>query len=149
MASVEVPYSGTPPISRDKPKLKGRVPPSLQSVRSLPGEFRFQSGASHKEENPMNAAPAKLASFAEDDIGEQEENVESPYNAKTPRFEDDGAQEEGNELSGSVAFPTPPISLSPTDSRWSDTNTFASRKVSSGSFLTLACISCLNLKLAA
>ncbi|CAA6655729.1 unnamed protein product [Spirodela intermedia] len=128
MASVEVPYSGTPPISRDKPKLKGRVPPSLQSVRSLPGEFRFQSGSSHKEEDSMNAAHAKLASFAEDDIGEQEENVESPYSAKTPRFEDDGAQEEGNELPGSAAFPAPSISLSPTETRWSDTSTFASRK---------------------
>ncbi|MQL72214.1 hypothetical protein Taro_004528 [Colocasia esculenta] len=125
--SVEVPFSGTPPRNQEKASLKGRVPPSLQTARSLPVGFRFTAGSPQTEASSEKTAPFQLYSLSEDGVGGQDENEESPYSAKTPTFEDE-AVEEKDGLADSGASPLPAPSSSPTDSRWSDTNTFAVKK---------------------
>uniref|UniRef100_A0A1D1Z2F8 Myosin-J heavy chain n=1 Tax=Anthurium amnicola TaxID=1678845 RepID=A0A1D1Z2F8_9ARAE len=128
MASVEVPLSGTPPKSPERPTLKGRVPPSLQSARSLPVGFRFTAASRRMEEDSGKAATFQLASLSERDAGGQEENEESPYSANGPSFEDEIALEEGEGLSDSAASPLPAVIASPSESRWSDTHSFSAKK---------------------
>ncbi|XP_078448570.1 myosin-1-like [Wolffia australiana] len=119
MASVEVSHSG------ENAKLKGRVPPSLQSIRSLPVEFRFLTDPLEKKGDSMNVANEKLAPLIEEKNSRQEEEVESPYIARTPRVEK--GEEEQNEFSGSGLLSSP-VPASPIDKRWADTNAFGGKK---------------------
>ena len=130
MAPVQVPSSGKPTMGGEGPKLKRRIPPSLQSVRSLPSEYRFKSSSSHNEDYVVNAASSKLDFLPEDDNEGQEDNEESPYSTRTPRFGEIEAREELNDSQSSTIAPKPQVSVTEVETRWSDTNTFDGRKVS-------------------
>lgn len=126
---------------------KSRAPPSFQSIKSLPGDFRFTgSPASDRFGDDGNAGNSNIifSSIPEngdlkDSIAEGFEgspgllgdmdqvNDDSPYSGNTISTED--RQSRGDEDLDSVTPPLPSISLFRTERRWGDTTSYAGKKV--------------------
>lgn len=125
---------------------KSRAPPSFQSIKSLPGDFRFTgSPASDRFGDDGNAGNSNIifSSIPEngdlkDSIAEGFEgspgllgdmdqvNDDSPYSGNTISTED--RQSRGDEDLDSVTPPLPSISLFRTERRWGDTTSYAGKK---------------------
>lgn len=125
---------------------KSRAPPSFQSIKSLPGDFRFTgSPASDRFGDDGNVGNSNIIfssipengdlkdSFAqgfEDSpgpLGDMDQvNDDSPYSGNTISTED--RQSRGDEDLDSVTPPLPSISLFRTERRWGDTTSYAGKK---------------------
>ncbi|MCH86189.1 myosin-1-like [Trifolium medium] len=122
------------------------VPPAFQSIKSLPPEFKFDnnrnSGIVEKhgkvklrstdliESNGREngATVGKVSKEADSRAGGMDLfDEESPYGGNGESFEDRPLY--ANEDSISASLPQPSISTSSSESRWSDTNAYASKKV--------------------
>ncbi|KAJ4972925.1 hypothetical protein NE237_006099 [Protea cynaroides] len=130
-SSGKIPKKPSPGKMPKKPSLKGRVPPSLQPIRSLPHDFRFTE-KSHTTINGVSSAIPEDGDFAsevEEGLDKTEEsNEESPYGSRTVSLEETERPAEGDENSES-ATSAPPTQLPyHSDSRWSDTNAYAAAK---------------------
>lgn len=90
----------------ERPKVKPRTPISLQSVKSLPHDFRFTSGSPSASEDKKVDSGSKLAVLKEND--EKEKGAEdatgeedSPYSSKASSREERPPEEatdvEGND----------------------------------------------------
>ncbi|OVA04934.1 IQ motif [Macleaya cordata] len=126
-----------------KPASKPRVPPSLQSIKSLPVDFRFiGSATSHPTEMSNDVSAGNNRTIAsgtipenddlvgeviEDTVSEMEmNNDESPYSGKTVSVEE--IPSEGDGYLDSVTSPLPALSPSHRECRWSDTSSYAGKK---------------------
>ena len=125
---------------------KSRSPPSFQSIKSLPGDFRFMgSPTSDRFEKSGDAklrkSDATSLSIPENG-GSGDEAVEgvengfgnmdqgsddSPYGRNIVSSEDRPSS--GDEDSDSVARPVPSVSASRSERRWGDTSSYAAKKV--------------------
>ncbi|KAK9935768.1 hypothetical protein M0R45_022853 [Rubus argutus] len=125
---------------------KSRAPPSFQSIKSLPGDFRFTgSPASDRFGDDGNAGNSNIifssipengdlkdsiAEGFEDSpglLGDMDQvNDDSPYSGNTISTED--RQSRGDEDLDSVTPPLPSISLFRTERRWGDTTSYAGKK---------------------
>lgn len=125
---------------------KSRAPPSFQSIKSLPGDFRFTgSPASDRFGDDGNVGNSNIIfssipengdlkdSFAEGfedspgPLGDMDQvNDDSPYSGNTISTED--RQSRGDEDLDSVTPPLPSISLFRTERRWGDTTSYAGKK---------------------
>ncbi|GAU18088.1 hypothetical protein TSUD_51990 [Trifolium subterraneum] len=118
------------------------VPPAFQSIKSLPPEFKFDnnrnSGIVEKNGNGKLRSTGLIGSNGRvTTVGEVSEadsraggmdlfDEESPYGGNGESFEDRPLY--ANEDSISASPPQPSISTSSSESRWSDTNAYASKK---------------------
>lgn len=123
---------------------KSRAPPSFQSIKSLPGDFRFMgsptSDRSNKVRNsdvtsariPENGSSGEEAvEGVENSVGNVDQgNEDSPYGRNIVSAEDRPSS--GDEDSDSVTPPVPSISASRREHRWGDTTSYAAKKVLSG-----------------
>jgi myosin-5 len=122
------------------------VPPAFQSIKSLPPEFKFDnnrnSGNVEKRGNVKLRSTDLIGSNGRENgaiVGEVSKEAdsraggmdlsdeESPYGGNGESFEDRPLY--ANEDSISASLPQPSISTSSRESRWSDTNAYASKKV--------------------
>jgi myosin-5 len=122
------------------------VPPAFQSIKSLPPEFKFDnnrnSGNVEKRGNVKlrstdligsngrenGAIAGEVSKEADSRAGGMDlSDEESPYGGNGESFEDRPLY--ANEDSISASLPQPSISTSSRESRWSDTNAYASKKV--------------------
>ncbi|KAH9771778.1 Myosin-1 [Citrus sinensis] len=119
---------------------KPRVQPAFQSIKSLPVDFRFiGSPLSDQVEksDDVNFRHSDVASLSVPENGElgnefveEGENEESPYCGNNIVVEDRPSV--GDEDLDSAASPLPSVSASHTDRRWSDTTSYAGKKVREG-----------------
>ncbi|XP_058090260.1 myosin-1-like isoform X2 [Magnolia sinica] len=141
MASAEMPLLGpqAKKMPERPPVLKSRLPPSLQSIQSLPVDFKFiGSPGSQPVENSdaPNADNDKRVSSnlhendalaGEDSVGNMDQgNDDSPYGRKITSIEERSS--EGDEDSDSGASRLTHVSPSSADGRWSDTTSFGLKK---------------------
>lgn len=147
MTSVETLSIGSPSSSGKKMGSKAPVPPSLQSIQSLPPDFRFTASPisnSIQKSDATSASNGKRISTAipenndlssevdeeglEDIVSEMEQaNDESPYTRKTISLEERPL--EGDDNLDSVISPLPIYPPFRSESRWSDTSIYAANKV--------------------
>ncbi|KAK9188413.1 hypothetical protein WN944_019816 [Citrus x changshan-huyou] len=126
---------------------KPRVQPAFQSIKSLPVDFRFiGSPLSDQVEksDDVNFRHSDVASLSVPENGElgnefveEGENEESPYCGNNIVVEDRPSV--GDEDLDSAASPLPSVSASHTDRRWSDTTSYAGKKVFFGFSLMHHC----------
>lgn len=130
--------TGTPgsPSTREKAKLglkkksgvKTRKPVTIQSVKSLPLDFRFTSGSPAGKGGDRSESDHLAAVVEEEDVG----NMDSPYSSNSGSLEVE-TKVGGPELEVLVDLPArsrlPAISSSRIESRWSDTSSYGAKKV--------------------
>ena len=114
---------------------KSRPPPSFQSIKSLPGDFRFMGSptSAHlgkfgdaKLSIPENGDLGDVA--VENSVGNMDQvNEDSPYGSNIVSVE--GRPSSGDEDSDSVAPPVPSVSASRSEHMWGDTTSYAAKKV--------------------
>ncbi|XP_039137521.1 myosin-1-like isoform X1 [Dioscorea cayenensis subsp. rotundata] len=129
--------TGTPgsPSTREKAKLglkkksgvKTRKPVTIQSVKSLPLDFRFTSGSPAGKGGDRSESDHLAAVVEEEDVG----NMDSPYSSNSGSLEVE-TKVGGPELEVLVDLPArsrlPAISSSRIESRWSDTSSYGAKK---------------------
>lgn len=120
---------------------KSSASPSFQSIKSLPGDFRFMgsptSDRSEKVRNsdvtstsiPENGSSGdETVEGVENSVGNVDQgNEDSPYGRNIVSAEDRPSS--GDEDSDSVTPPVPSISASRREHRWGDTTSYAAKKV--------------------
>ena len=116
---------------------KSWVQPAFQSIKSLPVDFRFVgSPTSDRIEisDDVNFKHGDVVGLNVPENGELVnevieggENEESPYSGNNIVVEDRPSV--GDEDLDSAASPLPSVSASHTDRRWSDTTSYAGKKV--------------------
>jgi len=124
---------------------RSRVQPSFQSIRSLPGDFRFAGTSDHLEKSDVgNSGNTDVMSSSipengelgdavvEDTVGNMDHQVieDSPYCGNALLVEDRPSI--GDEELDSVASQLPSISTSRSERRWGDTTPYAAKKVFCG-----------------
>ncbi|XP_030960204.1 myosin-1 isoform X1 [Quercus lobata] len=129
---------------------RSRVQPSFQSIRSLPGDFRFAGTSDHLEKSDVgNSGNTDVMSSSipengelgdavvEDTVGNMDHQVieDSPYCGNALLVEDRPSI--GDEELDSVASQLPSISTSRSERRWGDTTPYAAKKVFCGFSLLL------------
>ena len=139
MASVGTQSSGS-----EKMLPKSQVLPSLESIKSLPVDFRFVGSPTSErleksvDVNSLNSNavclsfPEKndtgngLVEGAEDSVG-NDVSEDSPYSRTAILIEQRPSV--GDEDLDTVVMPLPSISTSRRERRWSDTSSYATNKV--------------------
>ncbi|XP_043693933.1 myosin-1-like isoform X1 [Telopea speciosissima] len=110
---------------------KGQVPPSLQSIRSLPFDFSFTE-KSHITSNGISSVIPNNDDFSggvEEGLDKMEQsNEESPYSSRTISLEETERPSEGDENLDSATSTLPTHSPCHSDPRWSDTNAYVAAK---------------------
>ncbi|XP_043715577.1 myosin-1-like isoform X2 [Telopea speciosissima] len=134
MAPVEKDTSGSRNTSRKMPKKpasKGRVPPSLKSIRSMPTDIR-SAERSHTTSNKISSVIPENNDCAGEVVNGldkmEQTNEDSPYSSKTVSLEETEMPLEGDGNLDSATSSLPTHSPSHSDSRWSDTNVYAAAK---------------------
>ncbi|XP_042515662.1 myosin-1-like isoform X2 [Macadamia integrifolia] len=134
MAPVEKDTSGSRTSSRKMPKkppIKGRVPPSLKSIRSMPHDIRIGEKSHTTSKKISSVIPEnndRVDEVVESLDKMEQSNEESPYSSKTVSLEETERPFEGDENLDSATSSLPTHSPSHSDSRWSDTNVYAAAK---------------------
>ncbi|KAJ0039222.1 hypothetical protein Pint_23231 [Pistacia integerrima] len=115
---------------------KTQVPPSFQSIKSLPVDCRFMgSPASDPIEkcNNVNLEHSDVIGSSSlengqtrNEVVEAVDNEDSPYSGSNVLVEDRPTM--GDEDLDSMASPMPSISASRSDRRWGDTTSYAAKK---------------------
>ncbi|EXB96390.1 Myosin-2 heavy chain [Morus notabilis] len=124
---------------------KSRSPLSFQSIKSLPGEFRFMGSPTSDRFEKFSDAKSRnsdvtsssipenggsgdeVVEGVENSVGNVDQvNEDSPYRRNIISPEDRTSS--GDEDSDSVAPPVPSISASRREHRWGDTTSYAAKK---------------------
>ncbi|KAL5825982.1 hypothetical protein ACOSQ3_017817 [Xanthoceras sorbifolium] len=115
---------------------KHQVPPSLQSIKSLPVDFRFigspNSGRMEKSDDVASSI-SENCELGNEVVGGVE-NEDSPYSENNVLGEDrspvgdEDRSPIGDEDMEPMASPLPSISTSHSESRWGDTTSYAAKK---------------------
>lgn len=118
---------------------KPQVQPAFQSIKSLPVDFRFiGSPLSDQVEksDDVNFRHSDVTSLSVPENGElgnefveEGENEESPYCGNNIVVEDRPSVGDEDLDSAASPSPLPSVSASHTDRRWSDTTSYAGKKV--------------------
>ncbi|KAJ4710499.1 myosin 1 [Melia azedarach] len=115
---------------------KPRVPPSLQSIKSMPVDIRFIASPDSdriEKSNDVNLKHSDVIGSSVPENGgigsevvQEVENEESPYSGNNVAAE--GRLTVDDEDLDSAASPLPSVSASHTDRWWGDTTSYASKK---------------------
>ncbi|XP_050373280.1 myosin-1 [Argentina anserina] len=103
------------------PQKSKATPSSFQSIKSLPGDFRF----SGDDDNVRNGT---IISSSIPEHGDMEQAIDdSPYGGNTISTQD-GQSRSDEDLEDSVTPPLPSVSSFRTQRRWGDTTSYAGKK---------------------
>ncbi|KAK9106296.1 hypothetical protein Syun_022307 [Stephania yunnanensis] len=129
-----------------KPATKPLVAPSLQSMRSLPVDFRFTGTAIYSPSGISDGSAGKNRRVASDGINEDDDlvgealdNVDEAVGSNFDSLNDDSPYSkrsnsivekppESDELLDAAASPVLVVSESRSESRWSDTRSYSMKK---------------------
>lgn len=129
---------------------KTLVPPSFQSIKSLPVDYRFMGSPASDRNEKSNGVNLNIGdvigssslknSQTGNEVVETVDNEDSPYNGNNVLVEDRPST--GDEDLDSMALPMPSFSASRSDCRWGDTTSYAAKKVFCGLFFIKICSLC-------